>query len=123
MTAQLRQWFYMLSALVSTVVPILVASKLVTEDQGNQWLGLLVAIGGLLGAGGAGAAGAVVAKQRKNGTLTTPATDKAVTSIHDVKAELDTLTQAAVDSVAKVQQTVGSVTTGSLTDQVIRSIR
>lgn len=123
MTAQLRQWFYLLSALVSAVVPILVASKLMSEHQGNQWLGLLVALGGLLGAGGAGAAGAVVAKQRRNGTLTTGATDRAVTSIGDVKAELDTLTQAAVDSVTKVQQTVGSVTAGSLTQQAIDSIR
>ena len=72
MTAQFRQWFYLLSALASAIVPILVTLRVINEAQGNQWLGLVAALGGILGTAGAGTAAVILGKQRKDGTLDTP---------------------------------------------------
>lgn len=72
MTAKVRQYFYLLSALASAIVPILVTLRVINESQGNQWLGLVAALGGILGTAGAGTAAVVLGKQRKDGTLDTP---------------------------------------------------
>ncbi|WP_458317089.1 hypothetical protein [Mycolicibacterium brisbanense] len=125
MTAQLRQWFYLLSALASAIVPILVTLRVITENQGNQWLGLVAALGGILGTAGAGTAAVILGKQRKDGTLETAApADAAITAIQQTvqnvttaTSELDKVKQAAADALG----TVPGV--GPLAAQVINAVR
>lgn len=105
MSAQIRQWFYLLSALASAIVPILVTLRVINESQGNQWLGLVAALGGVLGTAGAGTAAVILGKQRKDGTLDTAApADAAITAIQQTvenvttaTSELDRVKQAASD--------------------------
>lgn len=59
MTAQIRKWYYLIGALVTAIVPILVTSGVVSDTQGNAWINAVVAIGGVLGAAGLGTAGVV----------------------------------------------------------------
>lgn len=82
MTANIRKWFYLLTGLVSGVVPVLVALNITTPDQSQQWLQLLTVVGGIIGAGGLGTAAVVVNRQQKNGTLTQAApADQAINGI------------------------------------------
>jgi len=127
MTAQIRKWYYLIGALVTALVPILVTSGVVSDTQGNAWINAVVAIGGVLGAAGLGTAGVVLGKQIKGG----PA-DKAVTSLQDIQAQLDSTgatartqleagTQAVVDSINKIQQAVGGVVGPAVDAKVISS--
>lgn len=133
MTDQIRKWYYLIGALVTALVPILVTSGVVSDTQGNAWINAVVAIGGVLGAAGLGTAGVVLGKQIKGG----PA-DKAVTSLQDIQAQLNSTaqaaqdqlaaaTQVAVDSITKIQATVGNVvgpqvSLGPLAAEVIKSV-
>lgn len=124
MTAQLRQWFYLISALASAIVPILVTLRVITENQGNQWLGLVAALGGILGTAGAGTAAVILGKQRKDGTLdTTAPADAAVSAIQQTvqnvsvaTSELDKVKQAAADVLGTVP------VLGPLAQQAINSL-
>lgn len=131
MTAEVRQWFYRIAALASAVVPILVATRLVTESQGNQWLGLIAAIGGILGVAGSGTAAVVLGKQRKDGTLD-PAPEVPVVSPADqVIAGLPAVVQqaeAAVAELDRVKQAASDVLgqapiLGPLAQQAIDSMK
>jgi hypothetical protein len=53
-----RQWFYVLSGLLATVLPILAQTGVLPPEAG---------LGGVIGGAGALTAGAVVSKQRKDG--------------------------------------------------------
>jgi hypothetical protein len=82
----------------------------------SAWLEALMA--------GLGGSGLVFATPNKD---VVPVTDKAVTSLQDVRKELESTIAAAnenlqsvVDNVTKVQQTVGG---GELVDRVIQSYR
>lgn len=136
MTAQIRKWYYLIGALVTALVPILVTSGVVSDTQGNAWINAVVAIGGVLGAAGLGTAGVVLGKQIKGAPGA--AADKAVTSLQDIQAQLNwtaqaaqdqlaAATQVAVDSIAKIQATVGNVvgpqvSLGPLAAEVIKSV-
>ncbi|SID02947.1 hypothetical protein [Mycobacteroides abscessus] len=136
MTAQIRKWYYLIGALVTALVPILVTSGVVSDTQGNAWINAVVAIGGVLGAAGLGTAGVVLGKQIKGAPGA--AADKAVTSLQDIQAQLNSTaqaaqdqlaaaTQVAVDSITKIQATVGNVvgpqvSLGPLAAQVIKSV-
>ena len=115
MTAQLRQWFYLVAALASAVVPILVTLRVITESQGNQWLGLVAALGGILGTAGAGTAAVVLGKQRKDGTIDGPEVvvqspaDQIIQNLPVVignvahaTSELDRVKQAASDALGDI---------------------
>lgn len=110
MSAQFRLWFYRISAVAAALVPILVATRVVTESQGNQWLALVAAIGGLFGVAGAGTAAVVLGKQTQDGTLDSPApADAAITAIQQTiqnattaSAELDRVKQVATDALGQV---------------------
>lgn len=69
MTAQIRKWWYLGTALLSSLVPILVATHAISGEKGASWLAAVAAIGGLFGATGAGTAAVVVHKQEKNGAF------------------------------------------------------
>lgn len=136
MTAQIRKWYYLIGALVTALVPILVTSGVVSDTQGNAWINAVVAIGGVLGAAGLGTAGVVLGKQIKGAPGA--AADKAVTSLQDIQAQLNSTaqsaqdqlaaaTQVAVDSITKIQATVGNVvgpqvSLGPLAAEVIKSV-
>lgn len=136
MTDQIRKWYYLIGALVTALVPILVTSGVVSDTQGNAWINAVVAIGGVLGAAGLGTAGVVLGKQIKGAPGA--AADKAVTSLQDIQAQLNSTaqaaqdqlaaaTQVAVDSITKIQATVGNVVgpqvnLGPLAAQVIKSV-
>ncbi|WP_100458501.1 hypothetical protein [Mycobacteroides abscessus] len=136
MTDQIRKWYYLIGALVTALVPILVTSGVVSDTQGNAWINAVVAIGGVLGAAGLGTAGVVLGKQIKGAPGA--AADKAVTSLQDIQAQLNSTaqaaqdqlaaaTQVAVDSITKIQATVGNVvgpqvSLGPLAAEVIKSV-
>ncbi|TDZ92174.1 hypothetical protein [Mycobacteroides salmoniphilum] len=136
MTDQIRKWYYLIGALVASVVPILVTSGVVSDTQGNAWINAVVAIGGVLGVAGLGTAGVVLSKQIKNAPGA--AADKAVTSLKEVQDQLNSTAQSAqdqlaaatkvaVDSINKIQATVGGVvgqqvSLGPLAAQVIKSV-
>lgn len=136
MTAQIRKWYYLIGAPVTALVPILVTSGVVSDTQGNAWINAVVAIGGVLGAAGLGTAGVVLGKQIKGAPGA--AADKAVTSLQDIQAQLNSTaqaaqdqlaaaTQVAVDSITKIQATVGNVvgpqvSLGPLAAEVIKSV-
>ena len=106
MTAQIRQWFYAIAALASAVVPILVTLRVITESQGNQWLGLLAALGGILGTAGAGTAAVILGKQRKDGTLDTLSPSDAVIN----GMQQATQNKAAADSeLDRIKDAAGSI--------------
>ncbi|RIU39974.1 hypothetical protein D2E92_02070 [Mycobacteroides abscessus] len=130
MTDQIRKWYYLIGALVTALVPILVTSGVVSDTQGNAWINAVVAIGGVLGAAGLGTAGVVLGKQIKGAPGA--AADKAVTSLQDIQAQLDSTgatartqleagTQAVVDSINKIQQAVGGVVGPAVDAKVISS--
>lgn len=107
MTANIRKWFYMLTGLVSALVPILVSLNITTDDQSQQWLQLLTVVGGIIGAGGLGTAAVVVNKQQKNGTLTPAATpaDQAITAIQQTVQDA----QTAVSELERVKNVTANV--------------
>ncbi|MEU9806207.1 hypothetical protein [Mycobacterium sp. NPDC050853] len=136
MTDQIRKWFYLLSAVLASVVPILVTLKVITDNQGNQWVNLLATVAGVLGVAAPTTAGVILHKQIK-GAAGEPI-DKVVTSLQDVQAQLDSTTQAArdqlatatqavADTVNRIQQTIGgpaavaSIALGPLAAQVIEA--
>jgi hypothetical protein len=145
MTDQIRKWYYLIGALAASVVPILVTAGLVSDTVGQSWINVVIAIGGVFGVAVPATAGVVLHKQIKNAPGA--AADKAVTSLQDIQAQLDSTgatartqleagTQAVVDSITKIQQTVGgvvgvqapigtrlsSVELGPLAAQVVKSV-
>lgn len=133
MTAQIRKWYYLVAALAASVVPILVTLGVVSDNQGNAWINAILAIGSVLGVAAPVTAGVVLHNQIKNA----PA-DKVVTSLQEIQAQVDTTAaaargqldagvQAVVDSINKIQATVGNVvgpqvSLGPLAAQVIKSV-
>lgn len=118
MTDQIRKWYYLIGAAALSIIPILVTSGVVSDTVGQSWVNAVIAIGGVFGVAGLGTAGVVLHKQIKNAPGA--AADKAVTSLQDIQAQLDSTgatartqleagTQAVVDSIAKIQQAVGGV--------------
>lgn len=136
MTDQIRKWYYLLGALAASVVPILVTSGVVSDTVGQSWINVVIAIGGVFGVAVPATAGVVLHKQIKNAPGA--AADKAVTSLQDIQAQLNftaqaaqdqlaAATQVAVDSITKIQATVGNVvgpqvSLGPLAAQVIKSV-
>lgn len=136
MTDQIRKWYYLVAALAASVVPILVTLGVVSDNQGNAWINAVVAIGSVLGVAAPVTAGVVLHKQIKNAPGA--AADKAVTSLQDIQAQLNSTaqaaqdqlaaaTQVAVDSITKIQATVGNVvgpqvSLGPLAEQIIKGV-
>ena len=114
MTAQVRKWFYLISAVISSIVPILVSLHAISGENGASWLALLAAIGGLFGAGGAGTAAVVVSKQQKTGVFNDP-----VAAVQQVINQAN----AAQDDLAKVRDVISQLpTVGPLTEAVIKAV-
>lgn len=136
MTDQIRKWYYLIGALAASIVPILVTSGLVSDTVGQSWINVVIAIGGVFGVAVPATAGVVLHKQLKNAPGA--AADKAVTSLQDIQAQLNSTaqaaqdqlaaaTQVAVDSITKIQATVGNVVgpqvaLGPLAAEVIKSV-
>ncbi|AMU64866.1 hypothetical protein [Mycobacteroides abscessus] len=136
MTDQIRKWYYLIGAAALSIIPILVTSGVVSDTVGQSWVNAVIAIGGVFGVAGLGTAGVVLHKQIKNAPGA--AADKAVTSLQDIQAQLNSTaqaaqdqlaaaTQVAVDSITKIQATVGNVvgpqvSLGPLAAEVIKSV-
>lgn len=136
MTDQIRKWYYLIGALAASIVPILVTAGLVSDTVGQSWINVVIAIGGVFGVAVPATAGVVLHKQIKNAPGA--AADKAVTSLKEVQDQLNSTaqaaqdqlaaaTQVAVDSINKIQATVGNVvgpqvSLGPLAAQVIKSV-
>lgn len=131
-----RKWFYVASAVVGSIVAVLVTAKVIDEGTAASVTDLIKMVGGLLGVAVPATAGVVLHKQIKNAPGA--AADKAVTSLQDIQAQLNSTaqaaqdqlaaaTQVAVDSITKIQATVGNVVgpqvpLGPLAEQVIKSV-
>lgn len=131
-----RKWFYVASAVVGSIVAVLVTAKVIDEGTAASVTDLIKMVGGLLGVAVPATAGVVLHKQIKNAPGA--AADKAVTSLQDIQAQLNSTaqaaqdqlaaaTQVAVDSITKIQATVGNVvgpqvSLGPLAAQVIKSV-
>lgn len=131
-----RKWFYVASAVVGGIVAVLVTAKVIDEGTAASVTDLIKLVGGLLGVAVPATAGVVLHKQIKNAPGA--AADKAVTSLKEVQDQLNSTaqaaqdqlaaaTQVAVDSINKIQATVGNVVgpqvnLGPLAAQVIKSV-
>lgn len=131
-----RKWFYVASAVVGSIVAVLVTAKVIDEGTAASVTDLIKMVGGLLGVAVPATAGVVLHKQIKNAPGA--AADKAVTSLQDIQAQLNSTaqaaqdqlaaaTQVAVDSITKIQATVGNVvgpqvSLGPLATEVIKSV-
>ncbi|SHY09980.1 hypothetical protein [Mycobacteroides abscessus] len=131
-----RKWFYVASAVVGSIVAVLVTAKVIDEGTAASVTDLIKMVGGLLGVAVPATAGVVLHKQIKNAPGA--AADKAVTSLQDIQAQLNSTaqaaqdqlaaaTQVAVDSITKIQATVGNVvgpqvSLGPLAAEVIKSV-
>ncbi|MGC7224524.1 hypothetical protein RBA13_22460 [Mycobacteroides abscessus subsp. massiliense] len=131
-----RKWFYVVSAVVGSIVAVLVTAKVIDEGTAASVTDLIKMVGGLLGVAVPATAGVVLHKQIKNAPGA--AADKAVTSLQDIQAQLNSTaqaaqdqlaaaTQVAVDSITKIQATVGNVvgpqvSLGPLAAEVIKSV-
>ncbi|QLF84574.1 holin [Mycobacterium phage Gail] len=110
--SKIRQYFYLGSAAVAGILPLLVALGAVGTDQASALNEILANVGALIGAGAAGTAGVILAKQRKDGTVdAAPVSpvEQAIQAIPvvvkqaaDAQADLDRLRQAATDVVADI---------------------
>lgn len=122
MTAQLRKWFYLLSAAASSLIPILVASHAITSERGASWTALIAALGGVLGALGGGTAAVVVHKQQASGAFD-PTPSPADQMINGAQAAKDQL-NAAQSELERAKQGVSDILgqapiIGPLAQQVI----
>lgn len=131
-----RKWFYVGSAVVGSIVAVLVTAKVIDEGTAASVTDLIKMVGGLLGVAVPATAGVVLHKQIKNAPGA--AADKAVTSLQDIQAQLNSTaqaaqdqlaaaTQVAVDSITKIQATVGNVvgpqvSLGPLAEQIIKGV-
>ncbi|WP_078278525.1 hypothetical protein [Mycobacteroides franklinii] len=136
MTDQIRKWYYLVGALAASIVPILVTAGVLSDTVGQSWINVVVAIGGVIGVAVPATAGVVLHNQIKNAPGA--AADKAVTSLKEVQDQLNSTaqsaqdqlaaaTQVAVDSINKIQATVGGVvgqqvSLGPLAAQIIKSV-
>jgi hypothetical protein len=115
MTANVRKYFYLVSGLLTALIPILVSFKFATPEAGEQWTQLLIVVGGLIGAGGAGTAAIVVAKQNKDGVL------DAVTQVNKAVKEQGGAINQGLDDVSAGVRDIPVV--GPLASQVIDLFR
>jgi hypothetical protein len=123
MKAQTRQWFYLISGVLGSIVPILIATGVLEKEQAGNWLNLLAVLGSLLGAGAATTAGVVVKKQRDEGLVGDSAEeilinhmDKVIRNADDANAALDRVKVAAGQALSL---DAPAPTVGSLADAVL----
>jgi hypothetical protein len=91
MTPKIRQILYLVSAIASALIPLLVTYKVLDPSSGTAWINL-VGILGALGGTGAATAAVMTSRQRKDGTLEfsgTPA-EQAIEAIKATVAQAGT---------------------------------
>jgi hypothetical protein len=122
---KLRVYFYLFSGLVASVVPILLATGVLSAERGNNLIAVVGSIGSLIGAGAAGTAGTILSKQRKDPSIAigTSAADAVISNIPVVVAQV----QKAQSDLDKVRDAVSSAVNqvpvlGPLASQVLNSL-
>jgi hypothetical protein len=120
---KVRLWFYLISGVLASVVPVLLAMGVITEGQGNSWMTAVGSIGSLIGAGGALTAGTMLNKQVKSGTVGSSPVEQVINNIpvvvkqaQDAAQNLDRVRQAATDALSSI------IPVGPLAQQVIDEI-
>ena len=120
--AKVRLWFYMISGVLASIVPVLLGLGVITESTGNSWLAAVGAIGSLIGAGGAITAGTVLNKQVKHGDIGANPVEQVIHNIPLVVQQA----QEAANNLDKVReaatQALSSVVVGPLGKQVLDQI-
>lgn len=129
MTPQVRQWIYTASAVLSALIPLLVAYNIIESSAAGAWLNVIGVLGAI-GSGGAATAAVVLSRQRKEGTLdfTGTAAEQAIAAIQatvdqaaNAVTDLDKVKTAVSEVVGQVAQVV-DVTPGSLVDQLLDAV-
>ena len=120
---KVRLWFYLISGVLASVVPVLLALGVINETQGNSWMTAVGSIGSLIGATGAITAGTVLNKQVKSGTVGSSPVEQVIHNIpmvvkqaHDAAHDLDRVRQAATDALSSM------IPVGPLAQRVIDEV-
>ena len=129
MTPQVRQWIYTASAVLSALIPLLVAYNIIESSAAGAWLNVIGVLGAI-GSGGAATAAVVLSRQRKEGTLdfTGTAAEQAIAAIQatvdqaaNAVTDLDKVKTAVSEVVGQVAQVI-DVVPGSLVDQLLDAV-
>lgn len=123
MKVQLRQWFYLVSGVVASIVPILIATGVLDKGTAQSWTTLIGVLGSLLGAGAATTAGVIVKRQRDEGLVgDSPEEilinhmDKVIKNADDANAALSRVKVAAGQALSL---DAPAPTVGSLADAIL----
>ncbi|KRD08581.1 hypothetical protein ASE48_08420 [Mycobacterium sp. Root265] len=97
---KIRQYFYLASGLVGSLLPILTLVKLISSEQAVTIASLTDNLGSLLGGGAAITAGVILSRQRADGTVGA----EAITPLEAVIANAPLVVQAAADAAAELEK-------------------